>query len=1300
MFKRILSVILAVALLPLIIAYAYENEYDASIFGTNAEYLLQESFGAVFTAKVNGVSSARPSGWDIDYRGGVMWYKNRNLNFSDTSLSEKISLRHELLPIKSGEFTLETAVSFDNIDTEFTILLGGNDGEIINLNFANGKIYSVGDGGNKTLKSSFSAGEKVHVKAQISMDAKEAEIHINDVSFSLNIPNEYNEVRYVSFCTGKAKECYGHLYFVNVYKNYIVNEKFLTAAQGKIPYDFTISAADSGSGICYAPGSAYADDRNGFSLKNTSLVKNVSISKDFENTNTKTTVSWAMLMPALQNGVYTKLMKDGAQQLQIFIYNGSLYLGSKLIKSDYIENLWYNFRLDIDTENDTVNVFLNYKKIADNIAYTGGIINNITFAKTSTSIGEVIIDDIEITKTYEKYNDYPSAPVVSQSDDVNTGMVMYPMWREGMHFGWDTVSPYADERKPLLGYYTEGQREVSDWQNKWLSEHGIDYALYPFVRPSSESGEPIKKPVRSEDLNDGYMYSEYSDKLKFAIFISAVSQYNYYGADEFIANVIPYLSQYYFQDPRYMTIANKLPILCYSFTNMVSVFGGASEMKKIIAGLRQEAQRLGFDDIIFCADAASTPGHTAVDSVSEPIRIWSYGSQTGNAEYLKEKTDEELEISDLYIPSIPMGYDDTPWRTSNSSLMEPLEVSSICSHVKENSTFNSQNEKMVLFTCWNEYGEGHYYAPSTKARFGYLNVIRNEFTSDGIKETEELPSADAIARMGVLYPGGRGALKTLADRKFTAEDIENRELLFKYDFSEKSLNGWSLVNCTANVVNGCAEAVATANDPQMYSNSLGVDIDITKVSAMKIRAYTKGVHDIKVYYITENNPSYGQGKYFYSDRISGTDEYSDIILYPYNGTTAATGNITGLRIDPPDDLYQKGQNFGIGWFEFYGDVKSPKLKIEDTEINFTAAAAEKDGTIFIPVYSVLYNDLNAYTVWDEPTKTLIAQKNGTQVSITAGSNIVKINDNTRKWTNLPFYNKGNIFVPYKEFFNSMGYYAEYNMETNIINCSKQPLQLFSIAAVTDVFKTNIVSSLQSENIGDFGFYKINQNMNTETIDGKEAIKIVPITAGEDGLFSVIYINYNGVRQKLNTVIKEGKKMKVSFYYRGVCQDILVENREGGNNTGYKPQITDVSETDWHEFSYIFDNSGIVVNDGDSRWLTLRVRSTAAQSPYLYISDLKIETPEEVETFNYDEEINFKITTPVNQLESEIYKCFVSEYDLNGRLVNTMKLAEGDISQGGDYTKYYTYKPQDGNTVKIFIWDDMMPLCNTKSIIKN
>lgn len=1486
MLKRIISVILAVVMLPVLSAYAVsaqESAYDASIFGDNAEYLLEEHFSEAFIFQMDGLNYRRPSGWDVDYRGGQINTSGYALQLNDASTTEEISLKREIVPVTDGEVVFETAMSFSSAaNAEFSVYLGDEENYILHLFFNNQSVYNVTEDG-KTKLCGLKAHQPVYVKALVSMDNQDVYLQIENLADgshniydgTVDFANNVSEFRDLSFHTGKKSAITTKLHYANVYRNFLVNERFMSTPLGEVPMGFTVSPEGSDSAVADAPGSTYKDDENGFLLKNTAENPKVELATAFVNTNEKTTVSWTMLMPEIQNGFYARIATNTKPVATIYTGGGKLFANGQQADAGLTANLWYTISADIDTSAGTYDLMVNKRTVLTDIPlYNAEAPTKLTFTKESNgTVGEMLVDDIVVAPTFEKYADYPTAPTAATSDGVSTGMIMYPMWREGIHYGWDTISPYADERKPYMGYYTEGQVEVSDWQNKWMIEHGIDYAIYPFVRPTEYKvneamvGEPIKSPVRGEDLMDGYMNSFYKDDIKFAIMLSQWDS-RYKDANDFVTYAVPYIKEYFFKNPNYMVINNKLPIYCYSIGQMSNAFGGTAGMQTVLDALDAAAREVGYAGIIFGADAASSNGHTAVNNINRDyVRIWNYTETVGDVGVLKLHIDKEYANSASYIPSISVGYDDTPWRASRSEMMSAGDVEELCSYVKNHTAYKAEDEKMVVFTCWNEYGEGHFFSPSTKEGFGYLNAIRSVFTSAGKKSNEDTPSAKSIARMEAFYPNGRGALKVLNDKEYSATDIASREVLYKYTFDSSSgSDGWFTNNCNVSYSNSGVTGTATSTNPWIQCEFGNIGVPISDVRALKIRMYQTGGNNMQVFYHTDDydaDPSIANqwGEFFTTEAISGTDKYTDYILHfnsqagdmtgnismirlrfadsiysmgskkfgvqsfellgdpktvepiariefdtpdaaancdvqekdgalfceasandpqlrytsvsetvdmskvkaikikaftqgtnelrmyyttngnvtyqhsPYKFTTnsvlgdgsyriytlthdslgsnaAPTGNLASMRIDPADNIYENGKYFGIDWIEFYDqetyDATYPiTMTVEGQDMRLTSPIQVKNGEAFIPIYSILLDEIRAYVVWDEPTKTLSVEKNGKTLDVTAGSNVAVVNGKEIEWDNTPFYEKGNLFVPCDEFFAALGYAADYNDLAKTVTCTKEPEQAFKTSVTEVGYFENIApgfwdSSTQANDYFINGSSITGSNLSDITVtmaNGEDAIKITPPKgAGNDALFVCRFVNYKDEYMTLKNFVSKGTKMKVSFSYKGVGTAVEVESREdGGGNTQKAPAQT-VSSTEWQTFEYEFDNSKIPITD-KSRWLAIRFKSASGTDAHLYVKDFVISYPEEQNVTEYSGGIlKIAVQTPTGSRTDIPYTCYVAEYDDNC-LVKIATAKKGNASDAGDYITYYNYTPTKGDRVKIFLWNGVDPLYDMIELTK-
>jgi hypothetical protein len=69
------------------------------------------------------------------------------------------------------------------------------------------------------------------------------------------------------------------------------------------------------------------------------------------------------------------------------------------------------------------------------------------------------------------------------------GAVHCPLWRSTER--WNTLRRFPD-RQPLLGYYREGDPDVTDWEIKWSLDHGISFFLVCWYRAAGNYGKPVK----------------------------------------------------------------------------------------------------------------------------------------------------------------------------------------------------------------------------------------------------------------------------------------------------------------------------------------------------------------------------------------------------------------------------------------------------------------------------------------------------------------------------------------------------------------------------------------------------------------------------------------------------------------------------------------------------------------------------------------------------------------------------------------------------------------------------------------
>lgn len=778
--------------------------------------------------------------------------------------------------------------------------------------------------------------------------------------------------------------------------------------------------------------------------------------REFDELSGKQSFVWNMLVPSAGADGFEACF-GGAD---FTVSGGKFYLNGTEVYT-YRKNTWY--KVEIQTNGTTADIIINDATKISNVS-AKGTMNSIMLVNGSSNA--VIVDDIQVYKTFATtdYANYPSPDSVVKTDGWNLGMVVYPMWYEGTHYGWDAITPYED-RTPYQGYYTGGNKEASDWDAKWMLEHGIDHAIYPFVNP--KAGEQAKMSVRGEALAGykagEYTAAKYTNGLSFAMMVTNPLDSNLDSAEDYIANAVPYIVEHNFKNPSYKKIDGRLPVYMYNPDEFASLLGGDSELNTVLEALNTEAINLGHSGIIFVADISSS-STTYVDtfktncSPSYPVYKWRYGWGTDIANSIIKGIDYDYDTYSDVVASVPMGFDNTPWRSNDVDIMTPDQVKSIIASIPTN--IGDDDPHIVLFTCWDEWGEGHFYAPSTQAGFGYLNAIR-EVVAGAAKTDEDIPSADSVKRMGVLHPEGRQILKIRDDRKiYTTDDLAGFTQLGTVNLQNVSSShtdtrsnilssSWSCPGWTYGTLGGCtmtatasntstgsgtfstsrdhsgtlSNIVYTVSNPNQATvtwdiSSLG--LDLSKVSAIKVNGYAENSAEMVLNFATSETTDTDY-TFRFSTAGDGDTTVKDYILLPDN-PAALSGTASRVRFNPSSKT-AVGSKFQINSITFYqGEFEEIKVYIDDEETHLVSEAVVENGETFIPAYQVLLN-AGCYVEWDKATKKLTVEKDGITAVFQDGSNYVAIEgaDEDIELSAEAYYSLGNLYVPYDGLLSAFGY---------------------------------------------------------------------------------------------------------------------------------------------------------------------------------------------------------------------------------------------------------------------------------------
>jgi hypothetical protein len=696
-------------------------------------YLLQYSFMSPRPYCWTNDQTVMLSGWEVDKSGGHYehqptcrypdgfafhsdWFK-----LVDTSSDGAITLKHKVARQTAGTVTLEFRF-------KLPAAMEGACWQLRDLEQAG--VSLVTKGGNLCWETGkvlmpCEINRDYGVKVVADIDARNAEVFVDGELKASGLPflNPIKSLDYVLVKTGDAATGDMFLNPVNLYKGYRINETFVTCGAGKAPADWNVKDSSVQPFEC-------ATKPDIFSLKVAGqALREIGAWKD------KTVFECRFLLPDGVDGVSVNLGGVALERI-----------------APYRSNLWYMAKVIADPKSRTAEVFINGKLLPE----------KITYPKTEETIrfaGNLWVDDVQVYP----WRDYPADYVPEPKPVAAThllGVTSCNLWREGTSYaGWDYVRPYADKRKPCLGWYDEGNPEVADWEIKWQVEHGIGFEMHCWYRPNNAINHPIKDGVLDQGIIKGLFNARYSHLKKFAIMVTNEGACETNPRD-WRENMIPYMIEYFFKDPRYMKIDGKPIVSIYHIGHLLRMFGGDDNARQAIQTLRDEVAKAGFPGVIVLMELRSADRNTM--KVMKSIGVdycyaYTWGTPDVNAQRNNNIQQRDAGAAEHLgvLPSISMGWDREPWGVREGGWVPPDDYRALLQWARDEHMpslpADSLGRKIVMLPNWNEFGEGHFLMPSALAGFGYVDAMREVFAGGGAHE-DAMPTARQKRRFTVLYP--------------------------------------------------------------------------------------------------------------------------------------------------------------------------------------------------------------------------------------------------------------------------------------------------------------------------------------------------------------------------------------------------------------------------------------------------------------------------------------------------------------------------------------------------------------------
>ncbi|WP_291054789.1 stalk domain-containing protein [Herbiconiux sp.] len=868
---------------------------DTSGSAGTARYLVEEDFH--MPNAVTDPILIVPSGWDVRQAGGSFTFAyGRWAKVTDSGglpvVMQRRFTAHEA-GVLTVDFRFEPLTALNGV----TWTVGTTGANAVVLTADAGQLSVQTPTGAQAL-ASLTVGTPVGVRVILDLDAGQFTVSVNGATATAAIPFAQAATVLDLFTIQTSEAFVGNFYIdtVRIHRGFVVNESFVTVPSG-LPADWAAAGAGAVFSIAELHGSSYAD-RYSLLVNTLAATAPATFQRTFTALTDDLTFEFRFLAPSGAQNVSAVLSEGTQPGLQIGASAGSITYadasGAPVVCYDCKPNLWYHVRVTTDAANNQATIVVNGKTAASGVAIPAvTAVDTLTFGVGAGPSGKVYLDDIRLSVTPPDPTDYVPTPVPLDTGDYLVGVQTFAGWREGHHQGWDALSPYPS-RKPLLGWYDEGDPEVTDWGIKWMVENGISFELACWFRPLDGVGQPIKVPDLGHHLHQGLFTSRYKSLVKFAIMYENISS-GATNSSDFRTVMVPYWIEYYFRDPSYLVIDNKPVFSIYSIPKLITTFGSAAAAAAEVAYLRTAVQAAGFDDLIIIAPQVDANAPTVgVDAQYK----YSVGAVAALTEGYRQNllTWRGNAVVDV-VPTISMGQDQLPWNLTPGAWASVTDFEANATWVRDDFMpalpTSSLGRSMVLVDNWNEFGEGHFVMPSALAGFGYVNAVANVFGS-ATPGANVTPTTAQAERLGLLYPADRTQPLKELPAPAKPDDYWTR---WTFD-TDGDVEGWtnSENNQVTNiqVQDGVLTATSIGTDPGLVSpDHLGIDANRAPWVRIRMKSDTPPEY---FYFITEADSTWSQDKGAQVIVDSYNDEFGVGYIAAW-GNAKWVGTIRQIRID-------------------------------------------------------------------------------------------------------------------------------------------------------------------------------------------------------------------------------------------------------------------------------------------------------------------------------------------------------------------------------------------------------------------
>ena len=941
----------------------------------DAYYLLSETAN-IFSEG----ASVYDTGWQFDNRNRIGIISNAASHVTDYYNDGKVELWHQIDDVTDGllgwDFAGSATVNDSGDDGVYFRITDNNGGILFALYAKDGKWFVNGADTGVAQKNG-----SLQFNMRADLDKGTGTLYINGQKTPAFVPGKVTAQRVYLGC-GKTATGTITLNRCDVFQNYLVNEIFLTPVDETALRDWETTGT---VGLTTMAGSPGNDTRSA------KMAAGATAKKAFNPISGSVVFESYMLFPKTGDAGYVALKSGDATVATLVLNDEGVFNGAGEKLRFHNHNIWQTLRIEADTVNQTVTYKVNGKKVGEGAFNApAATVDNIVLGVTG---GEGLFDDVTVYLTHE-YDDYCPVPVPVTDDGYDVILNICSLWREGYHYGWGAVSAYPDV-EPVLGYYDEGLVEVADWEIKFMVENGIDVQHLCWYAGQSDIKDPIKRSGHNYALHDGFFNAKYSDMMKFT-FMWENSGKNVSSLEQFQTMLWPYWMDYYFKDPRFYTIDNKIVFTVWSVGNFRASFTNDAGCAEAIKWMNEDAKANGFDGVlIFFADGhqQSSDGFANFAKAGGDAAYAYHWNQDGNsASKTISRMQKNIDYKQIHvIPTVSVGFNNIGWSNVRKPLASLEDHKKVLEYIKNDILPKNDGwkAKTLIASTWNEYGEGTYIMPAGVHGFGYLENIAEVISGVTDHSNNIAPTEQQKARLGHLYPKNKTSIFSL-DYEDKKQDAGAPTRVIKSftgdDYYPTNVNEGSLNS------DGIITASGKNNDPILNMKEGLVDgVKCSDVVALRIGVKCKIDATFEVFFITEESGNWAQDK---SGTMSykASDDYQELLIYT-DKLKNWKGTLKSIRLDP---VSEQDAEFSFKSLELLGYDESqfpPTLTIDGKELNFSYDPVMRGGELYVCAepYAGFFSLNNFYYEWSRYTNVLrIVTKKDHEFIFTVGSQTAKV----------------------------------------------------------------------------------------------------------------------------------------------------------------------------------------------------------------------------------------------------------------------------------------------------------------------